>query len=381
MSTTYEYFYKTGHCRPLSLAEFSALTKETTPFHDKDFIFSARRLNVERTGSLVFGGVVLYRITDYDATKLPELHEVLADSIALGRANEKFKKLGIAGPAKYFGGMLEIAKQAGAKKVNLLKDQLPNFGHWKSTNDWLVLLPQGKDLLLGEITSYTDQQFFARLDQGLPHGDMQRGIINLKLARALLNLTERSTIWDPFCGQGRVVCAGLDLKREFFASDKDVVCLPDTKANVAFAKERFSKRVKKIGTLRDAFVLDAANLDRAEFFEEISNPKELAIVTEGTLGLNVQTKLTETVAREELAKLKTLWKQVLQSAAQAGITELVFCLPWYNFKKQKILPDFVEEISASTDYEIVSLTPHQSCILYAREKTQVGHCIYKLIRT
>ena len=382
MSSQPQYFFKTGHCRDLSHAEFATLTGGELPDnYTKDFIFSNKRLNIARTGSLVFGGVILYTIPDYDSSKQAELHEVLTDSITIARLNGKFKKLGITGPGKYLNGLLPLAKEAGAKKVNILKEQLPNFGHWKSTNDWLLLIPQGKDLHVAEITAYADQQFWAQMDMRLPHGDMQRGIINLKLARALLNLTDKKTVWDPFCGQGRVVCAGLDLKHKFYATDKDEVCVPDVQANVEYATQQLSKRHKKLGTLEDTFALDARELTDTYFLPQMNRAhtlSDLAIVTEGTLGHNFTAHPTEKDARQELVQIKKLWQTTLQQAHEAHISELIFCLPFYNFKRKKIVPEFLDELLEGTDYKYTQLAAKQNYILYTREKSHVGHMVLKV---
>jgi tRNA G10 N-methylase Trm11 len=382
----YQFFYKTGHCKPLSVAEFLAISNLTEQdikiSNNQEYIFSNKKINVERSGGLVFGGVILYTIQDFSTEKTEELWEVLTDTIEIGRMNGKFKKLGIAGQASLLGNILPVLKKAGSKKINLLKDQTPNFGHWKSTNDWILLIKNGKDLLVVEITSYADQELWAKLDVKLPHGDMKRGIINLKLARSLLNLTDKTTIWDPFGGQGRVLCGGLDLKQKFYISDIDEVCVPDVKGNVEYTNEIFSKKYKQIATLEDNFTLDAQQLNDTYFIDEMNRAgtiSEMAIVTEGTLGYNFSATATEKDAEQQLNLIKKIWKNTISQAHKSNIEELVFCLPFYKFKRKQIIPDFLDELIKDTDYKFTQFQKNRF-ILYSRDKTYVGHCIIKLTK-
>ncbi len=378
---TTEYFYKTGHCQALSIAEFEAITMSVAD-HDDDFIYSEKNLKIQRTGGLVFGGVVLYKLPDFDKSKLPDLYEVLFDSISIGRSNDKFKKMGIATPANLSKDLLELCKKAGAKKINILKDQLPNFGHWKQTNDWLVLFFRGKDLMVGEVMDYSDQQFWAKLDTRLPAGDMKRGIINLKLARSLLNLTKKKIVWDPFCGQGRVLVGGLDLKDGFYATDLDAVCVPDVEKNIEHANFQLSKRYNKLAEVKDVFELDARELDDTYIVEQLKRDgtiKDLAIVTEGDLGHNFEKTPNEKEIQRQFKETKKLWQEVLKKADQSGIKEVIFCLPFYNFKRKQILMPFMSELVENTEYKFTNFGD-QEYILYSRERSRVGHCIFKVTK-
>lgn len=380
------FFYKLGHCRELAITEYSFLSGDQNYLVNKDWLLGSEFIHVNLTGSLVFGGTILGLV---DLTK--DFSKVLTllqeNLILLKESKPDTKKLGLYLPKIYQLEGLRLAKQIGFRKINLAQ-QLPNFGSWKSVKQWFLVIPLDRYWLVGKINTYANQEFWSVLDQDLPHRDLKSGIINLKLARSLLNLTKKSVIWDPFCGQGRLIVAGLDLKRKFLASDMAINCVLETQSNYLQAKPIWSKYWKHFqlsGNFLPASlvteVLDARTLSKSRNFYASSN---LAIVTEGYLGTNFTQPPSLANIRTELQKLFDLWSQVITQANQLRISELVFCLPVYlrsKDVKQKLWPQFHHLLIKKTNYNLYYLNNHKPGILYSRPKSLVGHWIVKLVQT
>jgi hypothetical protein len=216
-----------------------------------------------------------------------------------------------------------------------------------------------------------DQQYWTELENTLPNTDISRGVINLKLARTLLNLTNNTKIWDPFSGQGRVICSGLTTKKSFFASDIDKTVLPQLEENFDAAfdyllNNKKPDQILNLATLDQSWTEDAkknnSNID--------ANTDNLAIVTEGHLGINPSKKsITHPQALQESTQIDYLWQGLLTKSKLLGIKEIVGCVPFYP--QIGFIPKY--EFMNGEFYNI-SFEP----INYSRPKAQVGHLVFKL---
>lgn len=386
MSNSYRYFYRLGHQPHMGVEEYHALTGDVSnTFISDQWLLSNQSAEVHQSGSLVYGGEILgvWKITD----ALPILVEnTLIDYI---QSQPLIKKLGL-GLGKFDTDRLfNRLKQLGVKKINRLANTIyPNYGHWKQTKSWFIVFTfineEGMHVALGKINAYSDQEFWQELDSGLPVGDMSRGLMNLKLARTILNLTNRQVIWDPFAGNGRVVVAGLDIKEQFYTSDIDGDQLALSVAqNVEFATRKFAQHQRrfhpdqeqKLAVLQEHIALDARNLTQASFVSEFDLSRT-AIVTEGYLGKNFQYSPNAKEIDNELVYQRELWTSVLDAAQHVGIQEIVGCVPFYP--GQNIIPEFIQEIATGKKYTIIHFhnTPY---LLYSRPKSNVGHCIFRLL--
>ncbi len=362
--------YKLGHCKDLAVTEFLALTQSTDYEIHNDWLVSSHALDANKTGSIVYGGEILSGVPTHAASK-ERIHKLLFSIIKSYQPG--FKKIGISTPLGYAGGLMELAKQAGCKKVNIIKDQLPNYGHWKQCKNWIIVTKIEDQYAVIHITSYADQEFWGNLDMNLPNNDLKRGIINLKLARSLLNLTTNTKIYDPFCGQGRIAVAGRDLKADWLLSDADPACLNECDQNLEFAaKYWYQKRA-----IRGEFEVKAFQHDAERLNTITQDISDFAIVTEGYLGFNPGRELTEMEIDHELNGQRVLWDGVLQAAKEQKIQEIVLCLPCYITKEAVKMPMFLKQITEKHTYTISPFNGKQG-IVYRRENTKVGHFIVKL---
>ncbi|NJS41184.1 hypothetical protein HC766_02270 [Candidatus Gracilibacteria bacterium] len=285
--------------------------------------------------------------------------------------------MGISVPFKLSHNVINIAKKAGFKKINVLKDKQPNIGNWKGLKEWYIIFFINKDLVLGKIDTYFDQEFYSKLDMRLPVSDMRRGQINLKLARSLVNLNSQKSIYDPFVGVGRIPLASMNLKKQFIASDINEQAIKDTKNNYEYGKTFWSKTLKRPVDLVEPFLSDSRNISELNLTGV--NFAHVGISTEGYLGTNFNTKPSEKNCQDQWQIIEKLWKDTIQSSQTIKIPEIVLCLPFYQLGNKQLLPNFVDRLIQSTSYSLTSFHNQKPYILYSREKSNVGHMILKLV--
>jgi hypothetical protein len=362
------YLYRLGHCPDLSVAEFDAITKTTSTNYNQNWLLTDQLINVNKTGSMVYGGEIVFEAEDN--APMPEIMSGLEKYLSIN----PIKKLGLNIPGVEQKYLLSTAKKH-CNKITISGTQ-PNFGHWKLTNNWIILVHYKTKLYLVKLDSYSDQEFWKNLDSTMPRINMSRGIINLKLGRTLCNLTDNTNIWDNFAGLGRIMIAGADLKDKFWASDIDQKAIEDLNKNWEFsnkywARSKYDKEVTaKIGILEKAFMHDASNPFPTE--------ESIAIVTEGSLGKNFKVNPTLIEARNESNEIEYIWSDLLENCSKdKNITEIVGCLPFYP----RI--DFVSQykkIFENKNWKLSQLTSRHQTIRYQREKSNVGHLVFKLVR-
>lgn len=368
-------------------------------------------------------------LEDLDGIENKNTFRLLANFLS----KNPYKKIGIALLVKSDQQkVMNLAKKLDCKKINIISC-LPNYGHWKSCKKWIVIMQnpikkitqndqfenpkiknqtdnqvdknednsienslielqnlQLQKLILFEIKSFCDQEYWANLDQNLS-GEMSRGLMNLKLARTLVNLTDKTVILDPFCGSGRTMAAGFDLDKRFILSDVDKICKNEVESNLEFLKnqkngklwqknqnldgglkalsensqekvkqqnnqeiektnkfensenktENFDKieqkALKKNCKLLANLTLDATEISKLLDDKELENLDfgQIAIVTEGFLGTNFKQIPTQKQIDSEFENLEKLWTKTLAQSSKIGIKEIIFCLPFYNTKPSK----------------------------------------------
>jgi hypothetical protein len=423
-----KYFYRLGHCNDLAIAEYfalaSKLVSKTSPdgifrdaqddkvldddnfsikkpvvSYDAQYLMSDQLMDANDFGSMIFVAEVVAEVDvqkteikeDFRPKFLTKLDEYLEEV--------EFKKVGFYLPTFDKKVLFPIGKKH-CNRVDIL-DNLPNFGYWKKTKNWLVSIKFGTTIYLCKIISYSDQEFWSEIDQGLPQADMSRGIINLKLARSMMNLTACENIWDNFAGQGRVLVAGMDSKKIMYASDLDPIVETQLYKNYEFAKHFWSNQnynkqiVESTGELITNFTLDATKIIPADIAAKGFKNQELAIVTEGYLGTNFRKYPTKKEILEQVNKVNEIWKNVLLSNTTNNtngieINEIVGCVPFYpKFQDERIegqLQDrngYVPEYTfwfSNPDWTLVQLTPDVKTINYKRDNSNVGHLIFKMVR-
>ncbi len=378
------FFYRLGHCSELSVAEYFSLTgdqigNDNSPKYNPQWLMSNTKLNVNLSGSLIFGCEVVGEAQYFEKDKL---RLALATHLEFNN----YKKVGLYIPIFEKGDLFSLAKKF-CNRVNII-DKLPNFGFWKQTNNWIISVRFGNKIYLCKILSYSDQEFWSNLDQNLPRTDMSRGVINLKLARSMLNLTtktnKKTTIWDNFAGQGRVLVAGMDLKNQFLATDIDATVISQLNDNLKFATsfwERTNYNKQKTENIAELTLnkpQDATKVLRNENLDNLDmSTNSLAIVTEGYLGTNFKSEPTKIQMLEVVNSINEMWINVIKANQDTKVSEIIGCVPFYP--KVNFVPKYTFW-NTEPSWKLVALTPENDTVLYSRENSNVGHLVFKMIK-
>ena len=383
-----KYFYRLGHIPELGKIEYKSVSESEIENSTTKWIITDNSVNTHKTGSLVFGGVV-HHIWNQKTLNLKDFQKTLSNIIK--ESDGKYKKVGFAVLPKLRNNLLQQIKKAGAKKINIISRSEPNFGNWKGLKHWFITFSIDDKIYLGEITSFSNQEFWAKLDTKLPHLDMKRGVINLKLARSLNNLTKNKNVYDPFCGQGRLLISAMDIKTNYIASDIDEEVLPELQKNYEKAVQVWTNKWQyieknddiKLATINSIEAIGAQQIDTLKN----DNLKDFSIVTEGYLGktFGKNPKLKEIT--EQWEKIKNIWINTIRKSEEVGIKEIVFCLPYYpsyrppgSNKVEPLIPDFIQDLNEGTDYQYEKLGDETEYILYTRKDSRTGHLILKLTK-
>jgi hypothetical protein len=383
-----QFFYRLGHCPQLGIEELTFQGVKVVDIIKNSQITKYAITNQSQEnlptfanfGSIVFCAKLLFQIQTSQSfsTNPIETLESCLKQLPVS------KKLGIAITDKVLTNKLSpksvinLAKNYGFKQINLISTE-PNYGYFKSAKNWLIVEKINSNQIIGlQLIDRFNQDFWAKLDTNLPATDIKRGVINLKLARSLLNLTDKQKIYDPFAGQGRVLIAGLNLKSSFWASDIDSKVTADIQTNWDYAKSQFPNSTAK---LTKCFSLPAQDM---QFLED-----DIAIVTEGYLGVNYGNNPSLEQIKNTYSNLEKIWTKVLEKARTFGYKEIIGCLPYYpQFKPNPLYPTFLSKICQNHDFE-----PHKwqsntqdlknpenvYFINYQRPNTFVGHSIFKAV--
>jgi hypothetical protein len=373
------YFYKLGHQGELGVAEFFELTQDSNFKFSKNWILSESEIDVNISGSLVFSGEIIDSFEGDWQDNLINIEKTIKNS----EISKTIKKIGFISPKGFSKNFLYKVKQAGFKKINWLNSgDYPTYGNFLSTKNWLIIFTFQERTFVGVVDNHYKQQFWSRFDESLPKQDMKRGMINLKLARTMLNFTNNKDVFDPFCGVGRSLVAGVDLKERFIGSDIDRKAVEDSKINFDFSSNWFSKSPifqQKINVIESKFfVADASKIkDSASLKQDISS---FSIVTEGFLGTNFEKKPNLEEIEQEMQNQEFLWSDAIAGFDSLNISEIIFCLPFYSLNNKQIYPDFISKIAQRHDYQVYNFYPQKPYLSYKRSSSLVGHCIFKIAK-
>jgi hypothetical protein len=192
-----KYIYQLGHCPQLGLQEILFSTNQNldtdVKYDQKTKIALGQKpLDCNVLGSTVWCGGIISKVS-----ALGNPYTDLFENLAILLESNTFREIGffcnfeINDKEK---SQLYSFLKSKTKRVNILVNQQPNYGFWKKTKHWIGILKIEGIYNLVKIDSMCDQQYWTELEENLPNTDLGRGVINLKLARTLLNLTNNSKI-------------------------------------------------------------------------------------------------------------------------------------------------------------------------------------------
>ncbi len=381
MLTIPKYIYRIGHSFDLSLAEYRSLAGDEELWTCQNWLGSDKEIDTNQTGGLVFG-VSNIKLLDNNEVKpdRSEFIEYLKSHPELVQ-----KKLVIATNILLTKKILIPLKEMGYKQINLIPNKaLPNIGHFKQKSTIVCYFKlDNQSSFFGSIINYANQQIWNDLDTNPQLQDMDRGMINYKLARTILNLANhKDYIWDPFCGLGRNMLAGSGISKDWLLSDIDGSCRDLVDSNAKYLTD-LNGRYDYFESLPSyQFApLDIRDYDQAfkVYGRRNLTDKSYTVVTEGYLGSNLAGKYNRQDPEKQIETVQQIWHKVLASLAKLEVKEVILCVPWYKLKTGIIKPDYFLEVVGKSNYKIVELLPSKPYILYARETTTVGHGVFKLV--
>lgn len=369
------YLYYCGHQPELSKNEFAILTGDKNFEYTKNWVISEEKIDVNKASSLVFGLKIL---TETEFSSNSNIAQELDKYLQTANLDLP-KKLGFCNLLEKNDSNLwiDLVKKNGAKKINFLH-KIPTVGNFKSTKAWLFVIRLDNKIVLAQLESFFDQEFWAKLDINLPHKNLKIGIINLKLAKFLANLTQNNYVWDPFCGFGRNLIATIDTKEFFLASDQNPECVNLASKNFEFSKKYF--QLENPESIHSKFfVADGLDMDLIKQETENIELSKYSILTEGTLGTSFLQRPDLRNAEVGFEKVITLWQEFLSNCAAETISEIVFCLPFYEVLEKDYILNQLSLLTSQNNYRFVEFLEKKQFLIYRRKDAFVGHLIVKLV--
>lgn len=132
------------------------------------------------------------------------------------------------------------------------------------------IISVGSEFLIARTVSVQNPNDWSKRDFGIPAPDAHSGMLPPKLARMMLNLRirdigkkrdTREIIYDPFCGNGRVILEAAFLGLDFIGSDIDPVKVESTKKNLRWLRDQYQLKFTNEEIEKKVFVADAQKLN------------------------------------------------------------------------------------------------------------------------
>jgi len=247
----------------------------------------------------------------------------------------------------------------------------------KKSSDFTIIVA-GDMEYFGETIWVQDIDAYSKRDYGKAR-DMQVGMLPPKLSQMMINFSEGSKVYDPFCGLGTILIeSALIWNSEVYGSDISSENIDTSKKNISYARKTFDTELKT-----SMFqVLDAKWISSSPFLK-----KSDVIVTEWYLG-QVFTK--KTVSKWKIAEEKKLLLEIytkffagLKKANYKGV--IVICFPFWEVMWIYNYFDEVYDIIKKYCKNLPILPPHDEfkhtrswSLLYKRPDQVVWREIFKL---
>jgi tRNA G10 N-methylase Trm11 len=230
----------------------------------------------------------------------------------------------------------------------------------------LVVLTNGREVVIGRTFAVQDIDWYSRRDYGRPSRDAKVGMMPPKLAQVLVNTTHSDMVWDPFCGTGQTMQEALLLGRETHGSDAEPKMVKAATQNLEWLGSQVQRPLPKW----EVVLADAITLRLPDF---------VAVVSEGYLGPS----LTQSPKDLELGKLQKqlrgLYVQVLANFSKqlAPGAEVTICVPAWRAGTKFLDTGLVDELPR-LGYSLKGFQHVSNPLLYERRGQVVGRQILML---
>lgn len=278
-----------------------------------------------------------------------------------------------AGEGKLTFGISWFGKPVGRRQIGLqIKSKLKNQGisvravekpgealstaqvlHNKLTSKGqeIILVPQNGQVWVGKTLTLQDIDSYSKRDFQIPFPDAASGMLPPKLAQTMVNLVVRDQkeiwVYDPFCGNGRIVEESWLMGIPAAGSDIDPVKVQASEANLAWMNAEYALNLPQAPYIwqQDATSSEAP----AKLLKKFPQIKNLAIVSEPYLGKPVRYALSPEHAEDWLNELKPIYANFFKSWAHHSLRpEMLIVFPAVKVmggKEESLYPHLVDTIS------------------------------------
>jgi tRNA G10 N-methylase Trm11 len=267
-----------------------------------------------------------------------------------------------------------------SRQENILSSAAAFQNDLHTTKSELVAIKTKKAFLLARTAAIQDIEDYSKRDEFRPHRDKKLGMLPVKLAQILLNLSatkDQGNIYDPFCGLGTILQEALRDGYNAYGSDANEEVVTKAQENLKWFQKEYPTATGKV----------EIKLANAKTVTNTFNAKMNAVVTEGYLGKTFFRTPEMYDLNEEHMRLKVIYIEALK-ALKTGFFEpnsrVVLCTPFYRFGKEEVFAPWLDTIR-SLGYTQLDLFPKDAGIippsdfnvprktfLYARPDAQVG---------
>jgi len=191
-----------------------------------------------------------------------------------------------------------------------------------------VIIQSPNGALLGYTLTVQNIDAYAKRDFELPQPDAVSGMLPPKLAQTMVNLATQEAktgvVYDPFCGNGRVVMEAALMGFESFGSDISPEKVSASQANLKWAG----------GAESQIWLQDATQPNAIRQIKTKLHSQDLYVVAEPYLGKPLRAALTESEANDWLTELEELYVQFFTVWSKAELKPKRMIIVFPKAKKQ-----------------------------------------------
>lgn len=373
-----------GRSRELARAELAALSSEVHAISPDLVVFEHNmRTELARLGGSIKQAEIVY----HDA-KLS--HQAVANRIAEILSNQEGKvSFGVSiypnharnHHTAYLVGQL-VKKQLRSQNINsrfippkkplssLNAAQVIHNKLIESKSEFIVSYIEDTTLI-AQADAVQDIDWYTKRDYDRPFRDSKVGMLPPKLAQIMINLaspTEKTIIYDPFCGTGTLPTEAALMGLEAIGSDISERLIEGANKNRDWLMMQRSDILQP-----NYFVADATTVKLSE--HSMNGP--VAIATEGYLG-NVD-RVPDSPEQVQLNSMYTKFLTNMHAQLPAGAVLVTASPFWPKDSKRPYLP-FLDQIEdLGYNYKVFDGLSIEKFV-YIRPKQRVGRKIAVLIR-
>ena len=229
----------------------------------------------------------------------------------------------------------------------------------------IVILHHGEKFIVAKTIGGQDIDRWSFLDYGIPCPDPGKGMLPPKLAQTMINLGlsknyKNNIIYDPFCGNGRVMIQSTLNGFKCYSSDIDDKSVANSKANMQWLGEKFD--IKDI-YLENIFKYDATKPG----IKDIVKEKITAIVTEPYLGKPMKIEPSNAYIEKTFGELSKIYLASLINLKTTLISGGKIVMVFPNIADQSLLSKIVDKIQNLGYHKISNFNYARSYQIVKRE--------------